>query len=334
MPPAAHRPVRRCAAGAPHTLLVLASALLIVAGRAPAQSNPSGPVIIDPAHHGAPISTTHIDRAAEAVSYGPAPSPATRPHSTHRSDPTIATNEPQSAPRIAESPPPGETAPLSASDAKPLTTREALPLSSAPNRDVASASRAEASPIFGPRSILQTLAALGVVLALIFLLRACIRRLAGSGIGVAAKLGPGGRAPSGVLEVLGRYPVARGTTLVLLKIDRRVLLLSQSADGFQTLCEITDPEEVASILIKTRDDDGETMSARFSSLLRSFERDQTIIEEPYRLSDRETAGRLQFPPAHHAPAQPHKPLEPEEPVGARVAENLKRRLSELRGEVA
>ena len=78
--------------------------------------------------------------------------------------------------------------------------------------------------------------------------------------GLMGAIGAGGRAPSGVLSVLGRYPVSRGSTLVLLKVDRRVLLISQSSSrtggvGMQTLCEITDPEEVASILIKTRDEE-------------------------------------------------------------------------------
>lgn len=72
-------------------------------------------------------------------------------------------------------------------------------------------------------------------------------------------LGPAGRAPSGVLEVLGRYPAGRGTLLILLRLDRRVLLVAQSGGrtgtGMTTLCEIDDPASVASLLAKTRDDD-------------------------------------------------------------------------------
>ena len=92
----------------------------------------------------------------------------------------------------------------------------------------------------------------------------------------------GGRAPAGVLEVLGRYPVARGATLVLLRVDRRVLLLSQASGGrfglstsFSTLCEMDDADDVASILTKTRDDAGESMSKRFQSLLERFDRGAT-----------------------------------------------------------
>jgi hypothetical protein len=67
--------------------------------------------------------------------------------------------------------------------------------------------------------------------------------------------------------------------LVLLKLDSRILLLSQSSGGrlgagagFQTLCEITDPEEVASILVKSRDADGDSMAEKFRSILGRFDR--------------------------------------------------------------
>jgi hypothetical protein len=81
------------------------------------------------------------------------------------------------------------------------------------------------------------------------------------------------------MEILGRYPVGRGTTLVLLRLERRILLLSQSSTGrlglganFTTLTEITDPEEVAAILTKSQDHEGESATARFRSFLSAFDR--------------------------------------------------------------
>ena len=125
---------------------------------------------------------------------------------------------------------------------------------------------------------IRTVLALLAVLSLIFIGATVVRRLAVFGGDLACSLGPGGRAPSGVLSVLGRYPVGGGERLVLLKIDRRVLLLSQSVgrwrspgSGFRTLCEITDPEEVASILVKTRDEQGDSIASRFRSLLQGEE---------------------------------------------------------------
>lgn len=123
----------------------------------------------------------------------------------------------------------------------------------------------------------RTAWALAGVLALIAVIGAGVRVWARRSGGFGAAVGPGGRSPAGVLEVLGRYPVGRGATLVLLKIDRRILLLAQGGSrgggAFTTLCELTNPEEVASILVKTRDADGESLASRFRSLLTRFDRD-------------------------------------------------------------
>gem|GEM_PF-5102435 len=124
----------------------------------------------------------------------------------------------------------------------------------------------------------RTIGALVGVLALAGAACFGVRALAKRSGGLLSMLGPGGRAPAGVLEVLGRYPVGRGQTLVLLKLDRRVLLVSQTGGGrfggggFTTLCELTDPEDVASILQKTRDEASESMSAKFQQMLHCFER--------------------------------------------------------------
>lgn len=103
--------------------------------------------------------------------------------------------------------------------------------------------------------------------------------------GLMGAMGAGGRAPSGVLSVLGRYPVSRGSTLVLLKVDRRVLLISQSSSrtggvGMQTLCEITDPEEVASILVKTRDEEEASKAKTFEKILRESDRRTATVVQP------------------------------------------------------
>ncbi len=140
----------------------------------------------------------------------------------------------------------------------------------------------------------RTIAALAVVIVLAFVARLVVNRLVSRAGGLAGQFGPGGRAPSGVLEVLGRYPVSRGHTLVLLRMDRRVLLLGQSAAGFTTLAQATDPDEVASLLIKTRDDEDASISSRFTSILRQVETDPAVLtddadsrvaEEPWAADD-------------------------------------------------
>lgn len=77
---------------------------------------------------------------------------------------------------------------------------------------------------------------------------------------VFAKYGPkslrgaalaGGTRPSGVVQVLARFPVGRGRQLLLLECGPRILLLeetkSRGGGGLQTLSEFTTPEEVADL---------------------------------------------------------------------------------------
>lgn len=165
--------------------------------------------------------------------------------------------------------PPQQTTPAAPEDARPLGPGRTPggPGLKAPDPD-----RADSS---GWR--FRTIASLAAVLVLIAAGAAVVRVVATRQGGLAARLGPGGRAPAGLLEVLGRYPVGRGQTLVLLKLDRRVLLLSQSGGGrlggggFRTLCEVTDPEDVASILVKAGEMEGQTLSTRFRSMLERFD---------------------------------------------------------------
>ncbi|MBL0927094.1 MAG: flagellar biosynthetic protein FliO [Phycisphaerales bacterium] len=127
--------------------------------------------------------------------------------------------------------------------------------------------------------LVRTAGSLAIVIGLIFGLKWGVQVWATKMGGVAGQLGAGGRSPSGVLTVLGRYPVARGLTLVLLKLDARVLLLSQSAAGFTTLCQITDPDEVAGLLLRCRDAEGESMAAKFSAILKGLENDPSLAGE-------------------------------------------------------
>ena len=121
----------------------------------------------------------------------------------------------------------------------------------------------------------RTAGALVMVVAVILLIAGFVRKLAGRSNGLMHALGAGGRAPSGLLQVLGRYPVGRGQTLILLRLDRRVLLLCQSVGakgaGMRTLCEVTDPDEVASLLLHAADAEGRSISAKFRDMVSGFD---------------------------------------------------------------
>jgi len=115
------------------------------------------------------------------------------------------------------------------------------------------------SPITVPEGVWRTIGALGLVVGLIVLLRSAIKRFGGP----LAKA----RAPCGVVEVLGRFPLVRGQTLLLIKIDRRVLLLGQSQQGLTTLCEIADPEQVSALVQRISNDRGDSFSRQFERLI-------------------------------------------------------------------
>jgi flagellar biogenesis protein FliO len=124
----------------------------------------------------------------------------------------------------------------------------------------------------------RTALALAAVLGLIVLCKLAFVRVTRRGGGtLASQLGASGRAPSGLLSVLARYPIARGSTLVLLRLDRRVLLLSQTGQGFTTLAEIDDPEEVATLIMRAEDEEGASLTRRFRTLLTQSERDPGLI---------------------------------------------------------
>lgn len=76
-------------------------------------------------------------------------------------------------------------------------------------------------------------------------------------------------APSGVAEVLARYPVGRGQSLVLLRVHRRVLVVGQcsSPASLTTLSEFSQPDEVASLLAAVREHDRRAGGAGFSALM-------------------------------------------------------------------
>lgn len=117
----------------------------------------------------------------------------------------------------------------------------------------------------------QTMVVLGGVVAVILGLAMGVRVLARRHGGLMAACGAGGKSPSGVLSVLGRYPIARGQTLLLLQFDRRVLLVGQTVGRggtrLATLAELTDADEVASVLVKSRDESGESVARKFREIV-------------------------------------------------------------------
>jgi flagellar biogenesis protein FliO len=109
----------------------------------------------------------------------------------------------------------------------------------------------------------RTVVALGAVLALALVARQVARRLMDP---LAA------RRPSGVVQILARFPVAKGQTILLLSVGTRILCVHQSAGRMETLSEFTDPTEIAAL--RSRVEAGSADRARFErELTQSLERE-------------------------------------------------------------
>lgn len=155
---------------------------------------------------------------------------------------------------------------------RPIALPSSAGGASSPASEGTSVLRSASSPA-GELGIGRTAAALAGVVALALVLAAAVRAAARRRGGLMLALGPAGRAPSGVVHVLARYPIQRGQLLVLLKVGPRVLLACQSritrltGGGMTTLAEFTDPDQVADLVRLTEDAAGTSSEARFRSLL-------------------------------------------------------------------
>ncbi len=133
-----------------------------------------------------------------------------------------------------------------------------------------------------PSSALGEVASLALplagVIAMIIGLAALVRRAARAKGGLLP-FGAAAPSPSGVVEVLARYPLGRGQSLMLLRVHRRVLLIAHPharADASPTtLAEFTGADDVASLLTAVSEGDQSSLAQRFT---RALEREQAEQE--------------------------------------------------------
>jgi len=130
-------------------------------------------------------------------------------------------------------PPPGGVVPAEfRQPLPPEPTRESSRLLPPPGGSERSASGSSAE---APTSMVTVVASLATVLGLFLLSAWGLRRLAPAGMTAL---------PGEVFEVLGRAPLGSRQQVHLLRCGKKLLLVSISATGTQTLTEVTDPPEV------------------------------------------------------------------------------------------
>ena len=109
--------------------------------------------------------------------------------------------------------------------------------------------------------VFQTVAALGVVIGLILVLRAIFTKAMGNRAVVTR---------SSAVEVLGRVAVAPRHHVLIVRLGGRILVLGESAGGLNTLANLDDAEEVAELLQAVTSSSPGSSGHGFSQLLKRF----------------------------------------------------------------
>lgn len=139
---------------------------------------------------------------------------------------------------------------------------EDLPLGGAPPQTAEGDKRVQSNT--SGSWILQTLSALGVVIALILALRYLLQRMSGQ---------PRSSDLRGVVNVLGRAPIAPRTHVLFLRLNQRVIVVGQTPSGLNTLADLDDPEEVAWLIERVETNRSGSITEGFRHLLSRMDRD-------------------------------------------------------------
>jgi flagellar biogenesis protein FliO len=149
--------------------------------------------------------------------------------------------------------------------AEPLPEQETRPLGPQPR---SADDDRDASPAAGGDPgwswALRTAMALGVVIAVVYVVRIALRRLHGVSGASSSR--------SSVVEVLTRCAVGPRTHVLLLRINKRIIVAGQTQAGLNTLAEVDDPDEVAGVLASVEASRPASISSGFNKLLRQFDR--------------------------------------------------------------
>lgn len=165
-------------------------------------------------------------------------------------------------PAKADSAGTGDAAGEEAEAEKEVTGNEALPLgTSSGGLFNSSASEESGGGGMGDSWLLSTLAALGVVLAIVFGIRWVLRR--GGVVSLAAPQGA-------VVEVLSRTTVAPRSHVILMRVGQRILIVSDSSAGMRTLASVDDPAEFAELLGAVDAAKPTSMSKSFSGVMKKL----------------------------------------------------------------
>ena len=120
----------------------------------------------------------------------------------------------------------------------------------------------------------RVLGALAGVVGLILLLRWCGARFVPAA----------GRRPNRAVEVLARCPLSPKQQVMLLRLGRRLIVVGECGSQLNSLCEITDPDEVAALVGQLQEDRSASVSRAFGTMFwrsrRRFAPEETPADPP------------------------------------------------------
>lgn len=164
--------------------------------------------------------------------------------------------------------------------AKPLPANESLPLGAGESVLFSGEVTDSETGSAGDGWLLSTLAALGVVLAIVFGIRWLLKRG-----GVVSPAVPSGS----VVEVLSRTTVAPRSHVVLMRVGSRILVVSDSSAGMRTLASVQEPEEVADLLGAIDASKPTSMTQNFGSVMKKlsgqWSEEESSYDEPTELEE-------------------------------------------------
>ena len=110
----------------------------------------------------------------------------------------------------------------------------------------------------------RVLGALAVVIGLILVLRWCGKWI----FPVSGRRG-GGK----VVEVVSRSPLSPKQQIIVIRVGRRLVVVGDSGSQMNSLCEITDPDEIASLVGQVREQRTPATAGVFGSIFGKSRRD-------------------------------------------------------------
>lgn len=222
-----------------------------------------------------PESASPMPRAVSV--WGDAPQTSQSHPSIAETDTAEAHDEPTApnAPTVAAAPlanPPLPSPVASAStDVDPSSVvAESAPITLSPNETLplgsAAATPATNNSAQSPSHsawMLNTILALGVVVAIILVLRVMLSKITGR---------PTTQSISPVLEVLDRISLAPRSQVVMVRVGQQILLLGDSPTGLRALAQINEPQQVADLLTALTSAKSTSISADFRNMMDRFNR--------------------------------------------------------------